>query len=411
MSHMVLLRSWRHRRVSPMFSCSLILDLMISACGAQRLSPAGSTDAVSVARGTRGVIAPSRQFVAYVPAAERLTVIDQATEGEAYGVDFSQKVHATFPVAQFDGIAALTDGGLAVFSEGLTRSFRFAYGGGDWDAASDAAAFAFAESGGVRIIRHLEGETWQDQTLDALTPQGSDAPLLSPDGRRLVILRPDDGSYATYRAERSSSPLVAHKTCPALATLSSPIVALAFLEGTLFWGDTQGSVGSIDTATDPCQNLTTQASLPGGEEIARILPLSTGDILVFAVGGGVFTWNGATRLTPYITLESCDFPLAPQAFADDALGALCLNKIGTASTTRTILYDQASYNVYSKSAAAPVSTIPIPLGDTAALGIDKVTQRLFILASGGLGQLTTVDLATGSRRVSRGIFIKNLLEK
>jgi hypothetical protein len=353
-------------------------------------------------------VAPPRQFVAYVPAAGRLSVLDQASEAEVYGIDFSATVHATFPVGRFDGVAALTDDGLTIFSAGLRRSFAFAYSGGDWDYASEAPAFS--EGSDVRVFRYLDADTWQEDLLAGIGPGALAAPVMSSDGAVLVMIRPDSGAYAIYRAEKTSTPMTLQLTCAPETSLTSPIVALAMLDSHLFWGDREGRVGVLETTATECQQMAAKGALPDHADIARMVPRSTSSVLVFGVGGSVYEWDGGSRIEPYATLQGCDFPLAPVSLASDEIAALCLSGLEAPPDTRTVVYDSSAYNYYSKAQSEAQFSLDLTLAEVAALGIDAASKRLFILADSAMGRLEVVDLATGSLHERRGLFVEKILE-
>lgn len=375
-----------------------------------RLTPSGRGEPVTATRGTRALVAPPRQFVAYVPAAGRLSVIDQASEAEVYGIDFSAAVHASLPVGRFDGVAALTDDGLTIFSAGLRRSFAFAYAGGTWDYATEAPAFAFSEGSGIRVVRHLEADAWQEDVLPGIGTEAFAAPVMSADGTALVMIDPNSGAYAIYRADKTSTPMALQLTCAPETSLTSPIVALAMLDSRLFWGDREGRVGMLETNATACQQVTAKGALPTPVDIARLVPRSTGSVLVFGVGGSVYGWDGASSIEPYATLQGCDFALAPVPLADDEIAALCLRDLEAPPDARTVVYDSAAYNYYAKEQSEPQFSLDLTLAEVSALGIDAASKRLFILEGSAMGRLEVVDLATGRSHERRGLFVEKILE-
>ena len=376
------------------------------------VSPSPTAPAyLSSTRGTRSLISPKRQFVIYIPAAQRLSVMDQATESEAYSIPYAGPILSAFPIASFDGIAGLNAYGLTIFSGGAQRNFAFPFAGLAWDSAFNAPAFAFMTDNGVEMIRYLEGDQWQHETLPGLSTAGADIPLLSFDGLHLLVIRPSNGHYASYRASLANTPVSPVQSCDSEAPLERPLVALVTQEKRLLWANQRGELGILDMDADGCQSLTPLITLPDGQEIARILPRHRTSFLIFTIGGRVYHWDGASTLESFTTLDDCEFALATVALPDDDLVALCLNDLAQPVATDAIRYRRASFRYFRKSRPGVQIAEVTALDNLDRVAVDPPSKRIFFFDLGALGRFTAIDLATNQSRERKGVFVKNILNR
>lgn len=376
------------------------------------VAPTPGTPAyLSTTRGTRSLINPTRQFVAYIASARRFSVIDQASESEAYSIKYPGPVSTAFPIAQFDGIGSLNEQGLTVFSGGLQRNFSFPYSGLAWDIAAASPALAFATGNGVQLIRYLEADQWQNATLSDLAAGGAQIPLLRADGLAMIVIRPADGHYASYHANQSNTPMTIRRTCEPAANINMPIVAMVVQGSRLLWGTQQGELGAIDITTSECEELTPLASLALGKEIARILPRHDSSILILTIGGQVYDWDGGSSIREFSLLDDCDFALAATLLADDDLAALCLNDLAQPVESERIRYRRASYRYFAKSKAGIDFANVAALDKLEQMAIDAQSKRAFFFDDAALGHLKVIDLTNNQNRWHKGVFVKNILQQ
>ena len=98
-------------KITKFLSALFFLGSCASGCGSSKAtdgyntaprpikSTPGTAAFLSATRGTRSLISPKRQFVNYIASAKRLTVIDQASESEAYSIQYPGTVLTAFPIA------------------------------------------------------------------------------------------------------------------------------------------------------------------------------------------------------------------------------------------------------------------------------------------------------------------------
>lgn len=97
--------------------------------------------------------------------------------------------------------------------------------------------------------------------------------------------------------------------------LPFPIVALALVDSRIFWGDSKGQIGVLDTSAAVCREMSARATLLGNIEVARLVPRSDASMVFFAVGGSVYESAADQTLGLYAAVESCHDPLAPDGSA------------------------------------------------------------------------------------------------
>lgn len=373
--------------------------------------PASSNDAMlSTTRSTRSLLAPRRLFVAHVPAAGKLAVIDQASGTVDTSIALPGRVDAAFPLGGFDGLATIAATELSIFATGSIRHFVLDAGHTAWDSALEAASIALVHPNGVRVIRHLGEATWQDESLPGLNNQTQTLPVFSSDGLAMLLLDTADGSYASYQADQGNAALKLSHTCARASALAAPLVSLAKHQDLLYWADRTGQLGALDIKGRACEPLEPLARLDPAGDIARILPRSPQSILVLSVGGEVYEWNGGEALQKFSSLDHCDFALAPVALPDDALVSYCLGDL-TTSDAQTISYQSAGLYYFVRGQEGRKLALDVPLADLASLSVDVVSSRLFYLHPSALGRLTVVDLTRGTSQERKGLFVKNILKK
>ena len=362
---------------------------------------------MTLPRQSRSLARTETRITAYVPTAERLTVLDPETEQETSGETVAGDISQAVPIAQSDGIALVGKSRLEIRSGGvLTFDALNAHA---WDSAKDAASFAFAVDSGLRIIRYLKGGTWQDDVLAwpeaTATDLASTHPLISSDGMTAVLVAPAARMITVFQASSDGTAMQFARTCKGAAS-GSPWVTATFDDQTLqvLLGDDAGHLERI--AVGDCASAA-PIVLANTDGIARIARLDATTMVATQAGGWMTTLTNDTLSVATSYRIACDFPLAPTAIANERLAVLCLDDV--TSNADNVTFQEASVVVLERASGAFLQRIPIDYRNLAALALAPAEAKIFQLKNDSLGTLMVTDLASGASHTDRGIFLGGVL--
>lgn len=386
----------------------VLATLLTCSCG-QSVDQAGQStkkDPLVFPRQTRGLLGVEARFVAYAPRAQRISIIDPASEREASASAAPAGVRVVLPINRFDGIALIGPNFLQIRSAGGERQFPVT-DTSTWDAADETASFVFRTAQGLHIIRDRTNGDWQDETL-ALGFDGASesATLLAKDGRTAIAMVPASGKVAVFQAASEADSLVATRTCNVAATAQQTTIAI---DGTqLLVADAVGDVRIFDLLT--CQENSAKFTPAEPAEVTRLTILGDNRIAAAQVGGAISVFNSASGAVDATLATGCDFPLAPTPLNTSSMALLCLSGI-TAAAADTIHYDRAALMVIDASSGQTKLSVSVDLARAAGLGLAAAIGKFFVLSDGPLGTMVVTDLATGAQRIQKRLFTNALLDE
>ncbi|MBF0441301.1 MAG: hypothetical protein HQK54_05300 [Oligoflexales bacterium] len=372
---------------------------------------------------TRSLIEPQKRFMGYGRNAGRVSVIDPAQERETEAFQIDVDYDEATPLDSFEGLALFSQNELMVISKGVRRSFSLSPWS-HWGKAVSAAALGFSHENGCqfKLVRNRGSGLWQERDFVTPWPCSPEnhkqlVTLISDDGRKIVALTPETGSYAVYAAQDSagdvSGPVL---TCDG-GTIDNAIWSAAYFDGetdTLILGNANGVLARISVnSTLSCQSQSSWSIYPPQvpKKVLSIGKTASNELAATFANGDLLLFSHAPNLSPIQSFSDiCENPVYPVGMAGGRIALICLSGMKRGTEIYQDSYFSASLSIYDREKSAMTLSWPVTPDNIAGAAIDQAALKIYILRDSSIGVLDVIDAKTGEARTRKGIFLYNILK-
>lgn len=380
---------------------------------------------------TGAIVRQERRFAGLTSSARRVSLIDPATEREAWGTQLDSAYDRASPLPDYSGVVLFTPRSVRILGPDADLTFpQSSFDGAFLAVANKSSAYATLDATAkqLRVVRSRTGGQWQDQSwtlpwqAPAVDSTAGAAPigiaLFNNSGTQLLVLRPAVGDIVLFAASDPTSDLQGPTLeCAGLSTPPVDNDALRSVTwdddtGMIFFGDYLGRVLAWNPTACPVWGALPSLALGDGAPITNVAALGQGRIAVTQAGKQAYllTYKDATLLVTK-TFSTCIYPLGMVDGGNERWVVTCLEvpDLAPLSAPATVSYTTATAQVMLADGSAG-QTIALGLPQTAALTVDAARGVVMELTTSSLGILKVTDLGTGVVSLRKGLFLDGILD-